>query len=168
MKFNPGDEILVVDGSLKGQYGSIVEFEPTFERYFVLLPDLHATRYYAVREDELDFLPAEDSEQEDEQPVEDDEDDGVLDVSVYGFGIPHEVFQRHLEYLIGRSLVHVGKVGPEEAFFGFQEFEGKTATEVLLELMFKLEEGMAMFAQAHILIGRVVSALESVHEQDPN
>jgi len=159
VRFNPGDEILVVEGEFKGQYGTIIEFEPTFERYFVLLPELHPTRYYAVTEGNLDFLPPEEP---DEQPGD---DEGVIDIPVYEFGIPSEVFQRHLEYLIGRSLAHVGKVGPNEAFFGFQEFEGKSAPEVLLELMMKLEEGMAMFAQAHILIGRIVAALESVHDQ---
>lgn len=158
VRFNPGDEVIVVEGELKGEYGSVVQYEDTFHKYFVHLPERNSTGLFSFNEHELEALPST------QQPVEDD-DQGVLEVPVYSFGIPQEVFQRHLEYLIGRSLAHVGTVGAEQAFFGFQEFEGKAAGEVLLELMFKLEEGMAMFAQAHILIGRIVTALESVHDQ---
>lgn len=156
MKFREGQEVLIVGGDFKGYYGNVDEY--VLERYMVeaTKDDITYVRV-ACTEDELEEFQSEETEEEDE---------GFIDIPVYDFGISSETLQRHLEYMIGRCLVHVGKVGPEQAFFGFQEFEGKTASEVLLELMGKLEEGMAMFTQAHILIGRVVAALEIVHDQD--
>lgn len=161
MKFNPGDEVIATDGKYKGCHGTVLEY--WIDSVIVqIADDQPEVGVVVVQENEIEVLPAP-------EPITEDlrsEDDNIIDIPVYGFGIPPEVFQRHLEYLIGRSLVHVGEVGPKEAFFGFQEFEGKSASEVLLELMMKLEEGMAMFAQAHILIGRIVAALEIVHDQD--
>lgn len=153
MKFQPGDEVIAIEGKYKGSYGKVLD-------YWIESPvvEFAEDSYVAVMSDEdLTLLDEED---------EKSEDDRVIEIPVHEFGISQETFQHHLEFLIGRTLAHVGKVGPEQAFFGFQEFEGKTASEVLLELMMKLEEGMAMFAQAHILIGRIVAALEIVHDQD--
>lgn len=151
MKFSPGDEVIATDGQYKGTHGTVLEYWIN-SVVFQIADDQLVTGVVVVGEDELDFLPAE-------------SEDDVIDIPVHEFGISEETFQRHLEYLIGRSLAQVGQVGAKEAFFGFQEFEGKTASEILFELMFKLEEGMAMFAQAHILIGRIVAALEMVHDQ---
>jgi hypothetical protein len=156
VKFNPGDEILVVDGDFKGQIGSVIGYEEIFERYMVFLPRVSMTNHAACTEDELELLT-----NKKEEPPETD----VVSVPVYDFGIPTDVLRKHLEWMCGRALEKIGDVGPNEAFFGFQEFEGKTASEILIDLMMKLEEGMAMFAQAHVLIGRIVAALESVHDQ---
>jgi KOW motif-containing protein len=154
MKFEPGDEVIVIEGEFKGHYGTVIQFEDTFAKYYVILPERHLFDLFPFDEGDLDFLPPEEPEEE------------VDEIPVYDFGIPQSVLHSHLEWLISRSLEHVGDVGPDQAFFGYQEFEGKTASEVLVELMTKLEEGMAMFAQAHILIGRIVAALESVHDQN--
>ena len=153
MRFDEGDEVIVVDGPYKGDYGVVTE-------YFLGMPLVDLTENQTgqvvvmLSENVLEALPPEETE------------DTVLNIPVHGFGISAQVLERHLEYLIGRSLIHVGKVGAKEALFGYQEFEGKSASEVLLELMLKLEEGMAMFAQAHILIGRIVTALEDIHDSD--
>jgi len=152
-KFNEGDEILVVEGEFKGRHGTVLRFEAIFETYMVTLPELSLTGYFACRESELELLD------------ESSDDDAVDEIDVPSFGMTSEQFTSHLEYLFTRSLEHVSSVGPEQAFFGFQEFEGKSAADQLVALMLKLEEGMAMFAQAHILIGRTVVALESVNDQ---
>lgn len=157
MKFQPGEEVIVVDGDFKGEYGTVSQY--LIDSVIVdIAREVQGSFKAVIQESCLDHLPAE-------EKADDDSDEGVIDIPVHEFGISEEAFQRHLEYLIGRSLAQVGQVGPNEAFFGFQEFEGKTASEVLFELMFKLEEGMAMFAQAHILIGRIVASLENVHDQ---
>jgi ribosomal protein L24 len=156
LKFPTGTQVVVVDGDFTGLSGIVKGYE--FERYLVVLQGVKTPKegqYFAYKEEELDFLESEDPSEEEE----------VDEIHVPEFGMSAEAFERHLEYLIGRSLEHVGKIGPEQAFFGFQEFEGKTASEVLLSLMTKLEEGMALFAQAHILIGRIVVALEQTHDQ---
>lgn len=151
--FNEGDEVVVTDGDWKGQYGVVKRYDDMFERYMVNLPDVMAPEHFAAcTEGELALLSEDDEEVVDEIPV-------------YDFPISQETFQEHLEYLMARSLEHVGNVGAEQAFFGFEQWEGKSASEVLVGLMTKLEEGMALFTQAHILIGRVVIALESVHDQ---
>jgi len=150
IKFKPGDEVIVVEGTQKGQYGLIVQYEATFGKYFVDISDESPAGYFAFSESELEAL---------------DGYDEVTEISIPAFGVSSEVMQTHLEWLMTRSLERLGEIGPEQALFGFQEFEGKTAQEVLLELMGKLEEGMALFGQAHILIGRVVVALESVEDQ---
>lgn len=97
---------------------------------------------------------------------EPENNEGVDEIKIPTFGMTQEQVANYLEYLLRRSVEHVGSVGAEDALFGYQEFEGKTASQVLVGLLFKLEEGMAMFAQAYILIGRTIAALESVHDQD--
>lgn len=154
LKFPKGSQVIVVDGDFAGQPGIVKGYE--FERYLVVLSGVKTPKegqYFAYREEELDFA----GELADEEEVD--------EIDVPEFGMSPEAFEEHLEYLLGRSLEHVGKIGPEQAFFGFQEFEGKSPTEVLLSLMTKLEEGMALFAQAHILIGRIVVALEKTRDQ---
>lgn len=151
MRFKPGDEVIVVDGDSKGEFGIVTE-------YFLDLPMIDITEngtgnvIIMVAEDDLEPLPPKQEE--------------VKDVPAYDFPIPQKILEAHLEWLITRSLERLGDVGPKEAFFGFQEFEGKTASEVIMELMGKLEEGVAMFAQAHVLLGRIVMALETIHDHD--
>lgn len=154
MKFNPGDEVLVVEGDFKGQRGTVEEF--IFESYMVDITADHTGNVrIACKEEELGFPPQEKNSEEE-----------VTDLPVHGFGISQAMLSTHLQWLIGRSLEKVGEVGPDQAFFGFQEFEGKTPQEVLLEIMGKLEEGVAMFAQAHVLVGRIVMAMEAMNDQD--
>lgn len=152
-RFQDGDEVVVAEGDFKGQYGSVLRFEEVFERYLVTLPDVSKTGHFAFQEHEL-------------EPIDFPVEEAVDQIEVPEFGMTTEQVQNYLEYLFGRSLAHVGEVGAKEAFFGYQQWEGKTASQVLVGLMFKLEEGMAMFAQAHILIGRTIAALESVHDQE--
>lgn len=158
MKFNLGDAVIIVDGDFKGNFGRVEDY--VLERYLVKLdpesPDgTEPPIQVACVEEDLDILSDEDSDEE-----------NVTEVPVYDFGISQELLNTHLEWLISRSLEKLGSVGAKEAFFGFQEFEGKTASQVLLDLMGKLEEGVVMFAQAHVLIGRIVMALESINNQN--
>lgn len=152
-RFQDGDEVVVAEGDFKGQYGTVLRFEDVFERYLVMLPDVSKTGYFAFQEHEL-------------EPIDFPVEEVVDQIEVPEFGMTTEQVQNYLEYLFTRSLAHVGEVGAKDAFFGYQQWEGKTASQVLVGLMFKLEEGMAMFAQAHILIGRTIAALESVHDQE--
>lgn len=92
--------------------------------------------------------------------VEEDDLEIPEDVPSPRFGMGAHEFEGHVRYLLTKSLGRITQVGPEEAFFGFQPFEELTAPEVLSELMVKVEEGMALFAQAHILIGRVIMAYQ--------
>ncbi len=149
-EFEVGDEVIATDGPHKGYYGKVIEVwlgTPIVE----LGPDQFDHGVHVISAEFLEHLTPE--EQVDEIPV-------------YDFGIPADVLQSHLEWFVGRSLQRLGAVGPEQALFGFQEFEGKTPNEVILELMGKLEEGAALLAQTHILLGRIVMALESVHDQN--
>jgi hypothetical protein len=146
--FEDGDEVVVVEGDFKGRYGQVMWFE--LGRYMVRLPEVTENGHVGFEEHELAKL--------------DDESEPVREVSVHSFPIPQKEFERHLEYLLMRSMEHVGEVGPHQALFGYQEFEGKDPGEILVELMDKLEQGMGLFAQAHIMIGRIVLALE--HTQD--
>lgn len=152
MTFEPGDTVVICSGEWKGTTGKIKEY--MFERYMV---EFEPGKYVACREEELAKVFYE--------PVPDEEPEEVKEVPVYDFGISTELLAKHLEWLVGNSLQKVGSVGPEQAFFGFQEFEGKSPQEVLLEIMEKLEEGVAMFAQAHVLVGRIVMALETMDDQ---
>lgn len=140
-----GTEVVVLDGDLKGEYGIVVSYEPIFDRYFVQLPNRSLHGNFAF---ELDEISALDGKVEGEESEEDTED-------TPRFGMSEDDFVQHLEFLIGRSLTKVASVGPEEAFFGYQEFESMTPEEVLLSLLDKIEEGIAHLAQAHILITRI-------------
>lgn len=141
-----GTEIVVLDGELKGEYGVVVSYEPIFDRYFVQLPNRSLQGHFAFQLDEISALDDNTENQEESQ-------DQTLETP--GFGMSSEDFVAHLEFLIGRSLSRVPTVGPSDAFFGYQEFEGLTAEEVLLKLLDKIEEGIAHLAQAHILISRI-------------
>lgn len=158
MRFALGDEVIATDGQYKGVYGTVLDYwidSPVIQ----LADDQSHSGVVVVQEDQLALLVAE-------EPEPDPEGENVLDIPVHpDFGLSQEVYRKHVEYMIGRCLSLVGTVGVREAMFGFQEFEGKSATEILLELMMKLEEGMALFAQAHIMIGRTVTALEKTYDQ---
>lgn len=136
-----GTEFVVLSGPYKGQYGVISASDETTERYFVRLPDVDPSRVFILTGGEISEL----SEEEDEKE----------DTTTPGFGMTSDEFAQHLEFLIERSLDKVPTVGAAQAFFGYQEFEGLSAEDVLLSLLDKLEEGIAHLAQAHILISRI-------------
>lgn len=140
-----GTEIVVIKGKHKGHSGTIISYESIFDNYFVHLPEVNLGAAIAIEPyqiDRLDRGPTEHPEEPEEAtPPE--------------FGMSEEEFVSHLEFLIGRSLSRIPTTGPAEAFFGYQEFEGMTAEEVLLRLLDKIEEGIAHLAQAHILITRI-------------
>jgi ribosomal protein L24 len=155
-RFKRDDEVVVAEGDFKGQYGRVLEWEPIFERYFVVLPDVHETGHFAYQEHEL--LPLDDTEDE---VVSDEEEEVEYDeVEVPTFPMSESDFVRHLEFFLERTMSKVGVTGPREAFFGFQEFEGMTPQEILLQILDKLEEGAALFAQAHVLVARMGVALD--------
>jgi ribosomal protein L24 len=149
MKLTPGDKVRVIKGDFVGLEGTYLEY--VFERYMVQTDN----GKIACKGGEIKLVQ-----------VQEPEEDSVLDMPVHRFPISEEALTDHLEFLLSRALDQVGVVGPEQALFGFQEFEGKTPTEVLVELMLKIEEGMALFAQVHILIGRIVLALEQVNDSN--
>jgi hypothetical protein len=165
-KFKADDEVLVIGdhSDFKGQWGRVLQYEAIFERYFVFLPDVHkAGAYTAFTEDELDFLPPVEGE------VDDSEDEETSDgfvIEVPPFGISGEQFADHVQLLLGRTLTKVGQVGPEQVFFGFQEFEGLTPQEVLVAILGKVEESMIMHAQLHILVARIGTALGQVSPEE--
>jgi hypothetical protein len=152
--YDEGQEIVVGEGDYKGQYGVVLKFEDIFDRYYVQLPNLSVTGYFAFQEHELLPLAPEeevsDEEEEDETPR---------------LGMTDTEFVQHVEFMINRSLDRLVTVGPETAFFGYQEFEGMTPNEVLIQLMDKLEEGIAHLAQAHVLVSRIAVALQGTIEE---
>lgn len=157
--FEVGDEVIVIEGRYKGVYGSVID-QWIDSMVIAVGPDQPAASGVIVAEtDHLEPLPVQ-------APYEDAAEEPVDDIPVHAFGIPVSVLEAHLGWFVGRSLERVGDVGPEEALFGFQEFEGKSPQEVILELMGKLEEGTALLAQTHILLGRIVMALENMHDQN--
>lgn len=139
-----GTEIVVLEGELKGEYGVVVSYEAIFDRYFVHLPQRSLQGHFAFKVEDISAL---DELEDEEEPEEDD--------TPPGFGMSEDDFVAHLEFLIGRSLTKVVTTGPNEVFFGYQEFEGLTAEDALLKLLDKIEEGIAHLAQAHILISRI-------------
>lgn len=153
MRFSPGDEILVVGGRWSGYTGTVLHCEDWVGGYLVQLNTKKAKDSVLVPESQVDSAQYEQPEEEDE-------------IIVPTFPASAEDIQAHLEWMLERVLGKVGQVGPEQALFGFQEFEGKTPSQVLLALMEKLEEGMALFGQAHILLGRIVVALETMNDQE--
>lgn len=158
-KFQDGDEVEVVDGDFKGYHGSVLKYEDVFGRYLITIPEASKFGHFAYQEDELRRI-------EPDTPTEEPEENEVVDeIHIPTFGMTNEQIVSYLEYMMQRSLAHVKEIGAEDAFFGYQEWEGMSASQVLIALMFKLEEGMALFAQAHILIGRTVAAIESVQEK---
>lgn len=169
--FNDNDEVLIIsdDSEFKGHWGRVLRFEPIFERYFVVLPDVHPTGHFAFEEHELEFLGEMEEEYEaaldDDDPEEEEPADGIT-IEVPQFGMSAEEFAQHLEFMLGRALGRVGQVGPREAFFGFQEFEGLTPQEVLFGVLDKIEESMAMHAQLHILVARIGTALNQVRPEE--
>jgi hypothetical protein len=152
-KFKKGDDVLVIGGDYKGHYGRVVDF--TLGIYLVSLPELQETGYFGVREANLELLDEVTGDPEPEPEVKTNE------VFVPAFGMTEDQFVAHMEYLMTRALGRVTTTGPGQAFYGFQEFETLTPPEVLAKLMIKLEEGMALLAQAHVLIGRTALALEN-------
>jgi hypothetical protein len=152
VRFEPGDEVVVVDGDFTGVTGTVLKYEAVFDTYFVQSSEVSATGHIACKESELDFLVQEGQ--------------GEDQVEVPRFPLSTEALRHHLEWMLGRALGQVGDVGPEQALFGFQQFEGKTPQEVLIELMSKLEEGMALIAQVHVMFGRIYVALEGMNDQD--
>lgn len=171
-RFNDDDEILVVgdDSDFKGHWGRVIKYEPLFERYFVVLPDVSPTGHFAFTEDQLTPLPEEEDagKYHEDQPDEDSEEEVHDEVQVPAFGMSEDDFVKHLEWMIERSLTKVATVGPRDAFFGFQDFEGSTPQEILFSLLNKLEEGIALFAQAHILVARIGVAMSCVHPEVQN
>lgn len=137
-------EIVVLKGDLKGEYGIIQGYYNCSMTYEIFLPEL----------DDVVRVPIElvAALTDREEFEEEDEDE---DVETPGFGMSANEFAQHLEFLITRSLERVPTVGPSDAFFGYQEFESLTAEEVLLELLDKIESGIAHLTQAHILISRI-------------
>jgi hypothetical protein len=154
-----GTEIVVLDGQLKGEYGVVVSYEPIFDRYFVQLPNRSLEGHFAFQLDEISPLEEPQEEQEDTEPTDDDPP---------GFGMTEDEFVSHLEFLMGRSMSKIPTTGAKEAFFGYQEFEGMTAEEVLLSLLDKLEEGIAHLAQAHILIARIGVSYRTIVKEITN
>src|SRR6187200_1718919 len=153
MKFNSGDKVIIVDGDCKGHNGVVSGFESLFQLYMDRVPDMSETGFFGIREEEMQPEPVEQAETE----------EVVDEVRIPAFGMTQEEFVHHLEYLLGRALGHVATVGPADAFFGFQEFESGTASDKLALVLQKIEEAMAMFAQAHILVGRSIIALEAIY-----
>lgn len=141
-EFFTGDEVIVVEGEFKGQFGLVTGNVPAFDQYFVLMPEVDPERGHLFEKGEIQHLDYEESEPDDKGETP-------------GFGMDAQQFAAHLEFLITRSLDRVPTVGPANAFFGYQEFEGLTAEEALLLLLTKIEEGIAHLAQAHILISRI-------------
>lgn len=139
-----GTEIVVLEDDHKGEYGIILGYDPVLELYAVELPNLDKNAIFYFNGDLLGVLEEEETE-----------DDEYSYEQTPGFGMSTEDFAAHLEFLIGRSLHRVPTVGPETAFFGYQEFEGLTAEDALLSLLDKIEEGIAHLAQAHILVARI-------------
>jgi len=157
-RFDENDEVLVIGdhSDFKGQWGRVIQYEATFDRYFVFLPDVHKVGYYsAFEESELEFL----------EPLEDvdDEDPEGLVIDVPKFPMTAESFAAHVELLLGQTLSRVGTIGPEQVFFGFQAFEGKSTQEILIDILGKVEEVMIMGAQLHILVARIGVALGQVN-----
>jgi hypothetical protein len=157
-EFTEGDDVVVTSGEHKGQWGRVLRYEEVFGKYFVQLPEISVTGYFAFEPNEL--FPLEDEDQATDGDAEEDYEEEGVDVPA--FGMSSEDFVTHLDILLDRTLTKVGNVGPHDAFFGFQEFEGMTPDQILIALLDKLEEGMALFAQAHILISRIGVALHEV------
>lgn len=161
--FDVGDDVLVLSGEFKGRYGHVVAYEDTFDKYMVILPEVHATGFWPFYASELELM----ADIDETTPAEPDTEAPKIDeIEVPSFGMTTEEFGIHAEYLMVRSLERITSTGPDEAFFGYQEFEGMNPKEILGALMVKVEESLALFAQAHILIGRTALALEKLHDQD--
>lgn len=152
--YSEGDEIVVAAGDFKGQFGVVLRYEEVFDRYYVQLPNVTVIGHFAFQEHEILSTNQEEQEdeEEDEQPVP-------------RLGMTEHEFVKHVEFLIDRSLDRLVSVGPESAFFGYQEFEGMTPEEVLFALLDKIEEGIAHLAQTHILVSRIGVALRDTVQE---
>lgn len=150
-KYGEGQEIVVAEGDYKGEYGVILKWEGVFDRYYVQLPNLSVTGYFAFQEDEI-------------VPIDDEEED-TENEEIPRLGMTEHEFVKHVEFLIDRSLDRLVTAGPETAFFGYQEFEGMTPDEVLFLLLDKLEDGIAHLAQTHVLVSRIGVALRATMQE---
>jgi hypothetical protein len=156
VKYPHGTEVEIIGGDFKGYQGKIEGHEAWANLYLIGIHGFSGV--VGCKEDEI--RPVEDdANQPEEEPVVVDE------IPVPTFPASAEDLQSHLEWMIPRVLDKLGEVGPEQALFGFQQFEGKSPSEILLAMMDKLEESMAMHAQVHILLGRIVVALETLNDQ---
>lgn len=137
-------EVVINDGVFKGFLGSVISYDHIADEYLVYLPEI---------EDQMSFhylaVFALDEEEEDEQPTPE-------------FGMSADEFAAHLEYLVVRTLDRVPTAGAQDAFFGFQEFEGQTVDETLTLLLEKIEDGFAHLAQLHILVSRIGLAYRQI------
>lgn len=157
-RFQSGDNVIVVDGAYKGRYGKVMEYDEVSRTYQVLLPEVHPDWYFGVSEDDLEFLG-----DEEEGPAEED-DEGYIPVAE--FGMTDEAYAAHLEFMVQRVLDGVPTTGPAQAFFGFQEWEALEPKEIYAKILEKIEDGMRLFVQLHVLTARVGYALEQMEQMN--
>jgi hypothetical protein len=157
VKYPHGTEVEIIGGDFKGYRGKIEGFEGWAGLYLIKLPEFSGVA--ACKEHQIRPV------QPDSEPQPEPEVRVVDQIPIPTFPASAEDLQNHLEWMLPRVLGKIGEVGPEQALFGFQQFEGKTPTQILVAMMEKLEESMAMHAQVHILLGRIVIALETPDDQ---
>lgn len=160
MPYEPGDLVYARTGDYEGGVGYVVSKQEASRVggdesiYQVMFSENGRGVFDDLLESELNPVEVVDDGDEDEEEVE-----------TPSFGMSQEEFLRHTEYLMTKALDRIAITGPESAFFGFQEFEGKDAKEILVELLVKIEENMALLSQAHILTSRIAIALQTLEGQ---
>jgi hypothetical protein len=153
-QFSPGDLVVTTVAQYEGLGGYVatVLIPPEKEgtpQYQVMFEIDGVAELAWIHEDELEPAVFEDEEEEVEVPA---------------FGMSAEELAGHTQYLLTKAMTRITEVGAQEAFFGFQEFEGKDAREILVTLLNKIEEGLALYAQAHILVSRTIIGLQLLED----
>jgi hypothetical protein len=150
--YDPGDPVYAREGDYEGQIGYVVSVHDKTKTNRILFTDEEGHGVFDnLTDDQLN-------------PVE-IENDGSQEFEAPSFGMGVNEFGAHLQHILSRSFDKVTVTGPQQAFFGFQEFEGKEPVEVLRELVNKLEDGMALLTQTHILVSRIGLALQAGAEE---
>jgi len=152
--FEVGDLVVALEGVYKDKAGYVATLQ---------LGTGDQEDYYQVMFEKDGFAVLDTVAESTLAPAEVEGDGPELEETP-SFGMSHDELAGHTKYLLTKAMDRITEVKQEDWAFGFLQFEGMDAREILVLLLNKIEDSMALSAQAHILVSRTIIGLQLLED----